>query len=105
MHLHDITIRNAGDTDRRALEMLAGLDSTSLRQGTHLVAEAGGVPVAALPIGGGRAIADPFKHTGTAVALLELRRAQLASSERRSPRRRRRLAAFLLRRPAAAGGC
>lgn len=105
MNRNDITIRNAGDADRRALEMLAGLDSTSLRPGTHLVAEAGGMPVAALPIGGGRAIADPFKHTTTAVALLELRRAQLASPKRRESRRRRRLSAFLQRRPAPAGGC
>ena len=103
MDPNDITIRNSGNTDRRALEMLAGLDSAPLRRGAHLVAEAGGVPVAALPIAGGRAMADPFRHTSTAVALLELRRAQLASSERRSPRRRRRLAAFLLRRPAPAG--
>ena len=102
MNPNDITIRNSGDADRRALEMLAGLDSAPLRRGAHLVAEAGGVPVAALPIAGGRAMADPFRHTSTAVALLELRRAQLASPQRRSLRRRR-LVSMLLRRPAAAG--
>lgn len=102
MYPHDITIRNAGDGDRRALEMLAGLDSAPLRRGAHLVAEAGGVPVAALPIAGGRVMADPFQHTATAVALLELRRAQLASPKRRSLRRRR-LVSLLLRRPAPAG--
>ena len=102
MHSHDITIRNAGDADRRALEMLAGLDSTSVRRGAHLLAEASGVPVAALPIAGGRVMADPFRHTSTAVALLELRRSQLASPPRRSLRRRR-LVSLLLRRPAPAG--
>jgi hypothetical protein len=42
-----------------------------------LVAERDGVLVAALPLSGGRAIADPFELTAGVVGLLELRRAQL----------------------------
>lgn len=103
MYSHDITIRNAGDGDMRSLERLAGLDSARLAPGRHLVAESGGVPVAALPVAGGPAVADPFSHTATAVALLELRRSQLASAAVPSPRRRR-LVTALLRRPAAASG-
>ena len=40
-------------------------------------AAVGGVPIAALPLDGGPAIADPFKRTVELVSLLELRAAQL----------------------------
>jgi hypothetical protein len=36
--------------------------------------------LAALPLGSGRAIADPFEPTSELVALLELRRAQIGSA-------------------------
>lgn len=104
MNPHHITIRTAGDADRRALELLAGRDSAHLGRGAHLVAEAGGMPVAALPIAGGRTVADPFRHSAKAVALLELRRRQLEDRPERVSRRRR-LTNFLLRRPAPAAGC
>lgn len=70
-----ITIRPAGPTDRPALRRLAALDSASPPTGQVLLAEAGGELRAALPLGGGRPIADPFHRTADLVALLELRAA------------------------------
>jgi hypothetical protein len=37
--------------------------------------------LAALPLGSGRAIADPFEPTAEAVALLELRRSQIEATD------------------------
>ncbi len=42
-----------------------------------LVAETGGEIVAAVPVAGGRAIADPFRRTAALVEILELRASQL----------------------------
>ena len=50
--------------------------------------------LAALPLGAGRAIADPFEPTASAVALLELRRDQLAATDG-EPRRARGLRGLL----------
>ena len=40
--------------------------------------------IAALPLGSGRAIADPFEPSAEAVALLELRRTQLLRATSRA---------------------
>jgi hypothetical protein len=82
-----VTVRSAAGSDRRALERLASLDSGSAPLGPALVAEADARILAALPLGSGRPIADPFEPTAELVALLELRRSQLeraALSPRRS---------------------
>lgn len=68
-----ITIRPARPSDRPALRRLAALDSARPPSGEVLLAETGGEVRAALPLGGGRPIADPFHHTADLVALLELR--------------------------------
>lgn len=73
----DVVIRSSSETDNRRLKRLATLDSAPAPQGPMLVAERDGVLVAALPIAGGRAIADPFEPTAGLVGLLELRRTQL----------------------------
>lgn len=78
-----VTVRAAGDADVRTLVRLAALDSASIPQGPTLLAELAGEPVAALPLGGGPVVADPFRHTTEAVALLELRAAQLRDGRRR----------------------
>ena len=58
---------------------LAALDSASPPRGPALVAESPHARmIAALSLGSGRAIADPFEPTAEIVALLELRAAQLA---------------------------
>lgn len=74
---NNLTVRPARDTDGPALERLAGLDSSTPPRGPALVAESDARILAALPLGSGRAIADPFEPTAAMVALLELRREQL----------------------------
>ena len=66
-----------------------------------LVAEADSRMLAALPLGSGRPIADPFEPSAEAVALLELRAAQLNGRREASRRAIDRLRA-LLRVPARA---
>ncbi len=77
MNSPHVTVRYAVMDDERALARLAQLDSASRPEGPALVAESGTRILAALPLGSGRAIADPFEPTAELVALLELRRAQL----------------------------
>ena len=72
-----VTVRYAVGDDERALARLAELDSAERPQGPALVAESGARILAALPLGSGPAIADPFESTAELVALLEFRRAQL----------------------------
>lgn len=56
---------------------LAQLDSAKRPSGRVLVAAVGGEPIAAVPLQGGPAIADPFRRTAELVSLLEMRVAQL----------------------------
>jgi hypothetical protein len=72
-----LVIRTASAGDRGRLERLAVLDCAQVPDGPVLVAEREGMLVAALPLGSGRAIADPFERSADAVSLLELRRTQL----------------------------
>lgn len=105
MNPDDITIRTARIGDRDKLERLAALDSRWLREGDHLLAEAGGAPLAAVPVAGGPAMADPFRSTATVVALLELRRDELAAAQGGPPSLKSlggRLGSLRLRRSSAA---
>jgi hypothetical protein len=72
--------------DGKALARLAALDGAPVPSGGCILAEIGGEVVAALPLGRGRAIADPFRPTAHVLHLLELRAGQLA--EAKPPRRR-----------------
>jgi len=69
--------RLAEPADDRALRRLAGLDSSRLPVGPLLVGEMGGGIQAALPVMGGRGIANPFVRTAELTTLLELRAEQL----------------------------
>jgi hypothetical protein len=80
----NITVRRAVPGDRSELARLAALDSAKPPRGPALVAEADSRMLAALPMGSGRPIADPFEPTAEIVALLELRAAQLTADERES---------------------
>jgi hypothetical protein len=81
----EITVRRSVAGDSSELERLAALDSARPPTGPALVAEADSRMIAALPLGSGRPIADPFEPTVAIVALLELRAAQMAAApERRS---------------------
>jgi hypothetical protein len=76
----DITVRRSAAGDWSELERLAALDSARPPTGPALVAEADSRMIAALPLGSGRPIADPFEPTAAIVALLELRAAQMAGT-------------------------
>jgi hypothetical protein len=79
-----LTIRRARGDDMTALQELAALDSRPLPAYPLLIAEEDGTMIAALSLSEGRVVADPFRATSSAVALLELRAAQLS---RRKPAR------------------
>ena len=90
-----VTIRRSRPVDHAALRRLAELDSKRHEGGELVVAERGGELVAAVPLAGGPALADPFLPTADVVALLEQRAAQLrvAGEERAGRARGRRLRA------------
>jgi hypothetical protein len=80
-----VTVRMAVPADTAALRRLAQLDSAPpLDAVPTLVAEVRGELRAALAVGTGRAIADPFEPTAELVAMLVQRARQL---EPRPPRR------------------
>jgi hypothetical protein len=96
------TIRLATEEDAETLRRLAEIDSQPELAGRVLIAEDDGVPVAALAIGEGRAVANPFRRTGMALALLRMRASALTSYERTpSLRERIRAATRVARGPLA----
>jgi hypothetical protein len=72
-----LTIRLAAPRDAGTVERLAELDSAAPLTGRVLLAESGGVPLAALSLKTGAVTADPFQRTADAVRMLTLRRYQL----------------------------
>jgi hypothetical protein len=86
--MYNVTVRQSHTADERALARLAALDSSSPPRGPALIAEADSRMLAALPLGSGRAIADPFEPTAELVALLELRRSQIEAADSASTGRR-----------------
>jgi hypothetical protein len=76
----NVTVRRSTSADTADLARLSALDSARPPRGPALVAEADSRLLAALPIGSGRAIADPFEPTAELVALLELRRSQMTTA-------------------------
>jgi hypothetical protein len=91
----DVVLRRSTAQDTAALACLAQLDGAPRPVGAVLVAELDGEIVAAVPVEGGRAIADPFRPTAELVALLNTRTRKPASSRRlpRLPHLRPRIAA------------
>ena len=93
-----VLIRMARDGDLPRLWDLAELDSARPLSGPALVALVDDEPWAAISLDDGRVIADPFRPTASALALLRVRAAQLlgerpaqrwAVRERRTWRRAR----------------
>lgn len=76
--MQNVTFRHSTPADETRLTRLAALDSARPLHGPALVAEADSRLLAALPLGSGRAIADPFEPTAELVELLDLHREQLA---------------------------
>lgn len=72
-----LTVRAATQCDVEAVRLLAALEGVELPRGPVLVAQVGGEVLAALPLDGGRALADPFQPSAHMVELLELRARQL----------------------------
>jgi hypothetical protein len=81
-----VIVRAAQPSDATDLRRLAALDCGTAPAGAALVAESEARILAALPLGSGRPIADPFEPTAELVALLELRREQLRGGERKERR-------------------
>ena len=79
--MKNVNVRRSASGDRPALARLAALDSARPPTGPALIAETDARILAALPLGSGRPIADPFEPTAELVALLELRRAQIEDAE------------------------
>jgi hypothetical protein len=81
-----ILLRVAGPADAPAVARLAALDSRPVPEGAVLLAELDGTLIAARPLDlHEEPLADPFRHTEEARALLELWERQLLG--RRRPRR------------------
>jgi len=91
----NIELRLCKPSDDPALDELAALSEQPVPFGRLVVALVDGRLVAALPLGGGRPLRDPFVRTAHLTRLLELRAAQL-----REPVARRPLVPRLLRRHA-----
>jgi hypothetical protein len=75
------TIRLAGDHDAETLRRLSEVDSQNPLSGRILVAVDGDAVVAALSIDEDRVIADPFRRTSPALALLRMRASALTGYE------------------------
>jgi len=82
-----ITIRFAGSDDTAALRRLAALDSAPALRGATLIAQVDGELCAALALGDGRVVADPFRLTAELADLLRVRAAQLSSTDELAQRR------------------
>jgi hypothetical protein len=79
--MKNITVRYSVASDLSALARLAALDSASPPRGPALVAETDSRMLAALPLGSGRPIADPFERTAEILELLRLRAEQVPARE------------------------
>jgi hypothetical protein len=100
--MFDITVRRSVASDRIELDRLAALDSATPPRGPALIAEADSRMLAALPLGSGRPIADPFEPTAEIVALLELRAEQLRAKRSESRGIGQRFRSLLRARPSQA---
>jgi hypothetical protein len=87
-------IRIANDQDADALHRLAALDSKAPLEGTVLVGEIAGAPVAAISLSDDRVVADPFVPTAHVLATLRVRANGLRAFDR-TPLLRERLIAAL----------
>ena len=79
MNVDSITIRMARPEDAAALRRLAELDSSVPLTGNAIVAELGGVCLAAISLETGEVNADPFSPTAAIVSHLRMRRHQVVS--------------------------
>jgi hypothetical protein len=90
-----VTFRLSNPGDAAELARLAALDGARPFSGAAVVAESDARLLAALPLGAGRPIADPFEPTAELIALLELRAEQLRNGHGRRRGLRDRVAGAL----------
>jgi hypothetical protein len=76
-----VLLRLCTVADDPALDRLAELEGRAQPRGRYVLAEVDGAVVAAVPLAGGRALADPFRSTEQLLPLLELRRKQMAPDQ------------------------
>ena len=72
-----IVLRRTRAADHAAVRRIAQLDSARVPSSPSVLAEVDGEIVAAAPINGGAAVADPFRPTADVIVLLERRARQL----------------------------
>jgi hypothetical protein len=89
-----VMLRLSRVQDEVALDTLGRLEGRPVSAGCYVVAEISGEVVAALPLGRGASLADPFRPTAHLLPLLELRAKQLTDYR---PRRRIRVLAAAVR--------
>jgi hypothetical protein len=70
MTTQPLTLRVARPDDAPAVRRLAQLDSSRPPSGRMLLAVVGSEPVAAIGVGSGSVVADPFRRTADVVAVL-----------------------------------
>jgi hypothetical protein len=83
-------MRRAATADSARIWELARLDDKRLPDGPFLVAEVGGEVEAAVSLSSGAIVANPFRLTADAVAMLRLRAAQVSDGGELAERRVRR---------------
>ena len=76
--IEPVTLRLAGAHDDDALDRLAELEGFQRSNGPHVVVEVEGTVHAAMPLGPGPALGDPFRPTAHLMSLLMILREQLA---------------------------
>jgi predicted methyltransferase MtxX (methanogen marker protein 4) len=91
--MRSVAIRPARPADAIALARLAALDSSRSPRGTVLLAEVDGELWAALGVDDGHAVADPFRPSREALALLRARAEHVRAERPRLAALRPRLAA------------
>ena len=82
-----VLMRRAVAADTGRIWELARLDDKRLPAGPYLVAEIAGSIEAVVSLSSGAAIANPFRLTADAVAMLRLRAAQVSDGRELAPRR------------------
>lgn len=84
-----VLVRRSVGADAARIAVLARLDDKRLPAGPFLVAEVAGSVVAAMSLSSGVVVADPFRHTADAVAMLRLRSHQVSAGGAVASDRRR----------------
>jgi hypothetical protein len=80
LHAEPVLTRRAAIDDAERISVLARLDDKRVPAGPFLVADVAGEIVAAVSLSCGTVVADPFRLTADAVAMLRLRATQLGKA-------------------------